>query len=68
LDRAGAELSQHIRIAAELIIREKLDLELPLRLLLDAIDRLLGAHIHRVRGRLIRSKFVAEPRSFRFAD
>jgi hypothetical protein len=46
LDRAGAQLRQHVGVAAELAVGEQLDLHPPAALLLDPLDGFPQADIH----------------------
>src|ERR1700730_5196313 len=56
-ERAREQLRHHIGIAAELIVREKADRHLPLRLLRDGVDRFLEADINGVGRRQIVAEF-----------
>jgi hypothetical protein len=60
LEGAGAELAQHVGVGAELVVREELDLEPPVRGVQDPVRRLLGADVERVHDGRVVGVLVAE--------
>jgi hypothetical protein len=44
----GADLAQHVGVAAELVAGEDLDLDAPLGVGLDRVGHLLRARVHRM--------------------
>lgn len=70
-DAAIADLAQHVGVAAELVVREDLDLDPAVRLPGDAVGRLLGADVERVAERQVVAVFQLDlggTRDHRHAD
>src|SRR4029077_1630161 len=62
LQRARAQLAQHVRVRAELVVREYLDVHATLRLGANRIGHLLCADVHRVCHRQVVRVLIAELR------
>jgi len=60
LERAGAKLRQRVRIRAELVVGEHLDLQPSARARLDALGGFVQAHRKRMRRRHVVADLVAE--------